>query len=69
MTLDEFEQILAQIQNNSTENKTLRAMFTLAKYVTNLSDAVVTLQNKVNQMIIEVNEMKAKAEEKENSND
>lgn len=69
MTLEEFESTLMQIQSNLPQTKTLNALYTLAKHVTNLSNAVVEIQNKLNQIIIEVNQLKEKEKEREEKED
>lgn len=65
MTLDEFEKLLVEIQNNTFQAKILQAVYTLAKHVTTLGDAIVEVQNKLNQLITEMNELKEKQKEKE----
>ena len=69
MTLEEFESTLMQIQSNLPQTKTLNALYTLAKYVTNLSNAIVDVQDKLNQIIIEVNQLKEKEKEREEQED
>ena len=66
MTLDEFEKTLMQIQNGLPQIKTINAVYTLAKYVTNLSNAIVDIQNKLNQIIIEVNDLREREGQKNN---
>lgn len=65
MTLDEFEKLLVEIQNNTFQAKVLQAVYTLAKHVTVLGDAITEVQNKLNQIIIEMNELKEKQKERE----
>lgn len=69
MNLDEFEKSLVQIQNNSYENKVLQSIYSLAKVIVSIEDALSKAQNKMNEMIIEINALREQLDEvKENAN-
>ena len=72
MNLDDFEKMLVDIQNNTSEAKILNSIMILAKELAAVEKALVTTQDKINQMIVEINATKERlmpAETEVNTNE
>ena len=63
MNLEDFEKMLVDIQNNINEVKILNSVMMLAKELTAVEKALSLIQDKINEMIVEINALKQQRQE------
>lgn len=63
MDIQEFQKKLINIQNETVETKILQAILITAEESQKIAKAVSVIQNKINEMIVEINDLKERVEE------
>lgn len=63
MDIQEFQKKLIEIQNNTVETRILQAILITAEESEKVAKAVSVVQNKINEIIVELNDLKGRIEE------
>lgn len=68
MQLEEVKTMLTDLQNSTFEGRILNILFNFYQEQNSIKEALVELQNRLNDTIIEVNALLIKEEQKEEKN-
>lgn len=68
MQLEEVKTMLTDLQNSTFEGRVLNILFSFYQEQNSIKEALVELQNRLNDTIIEVNALLTKEEQKEEKN-